>query len=115
MWEAVADCDDGSSDGSLMLLSPPRDIPEAELPAGSAMEIGTRDADSPVVMPRRVTPESTSATPRGRPPGCFYTTTRDVGARFMHREFKSAVANGPPANGSTIAPHRCGYLLMAGG
>ena len=39
-----------------MLLSPPRDIPEAELPAGSAMEIGTRDADSPVVMPRRVTP-----------------------------------------------------------
>ena len=56
MWEAVADCDDGSSDGSLMLLSPPRDIPEAELPAGSAMEIGTRDADFPVVMPRRVTP-----------------------------------------------------------
>ena len=55
MREAVADCDDGSSDGSLMLLSPPRDIPEAELPAGSAMEIGTRDADSPVVMPRRVT------------------------------------------------------------
>ena len=27
MREAVADCDDGSSDGSLMLLSPPRDIP----------------------------------------------------------------------------------------
>ena len=26
MREAVADCDDGSSDGSLMLLSPPRDI-----------------------------------------------------------------------------------------
>ena len=42
MQEAVADCDDGSSDGSLMLLSPPRDIPEAELPAGSDMEIGTR-------------------------------------------------------------------------
>ena len=119
MREAVADCDDGSSDGSLMLLSPPRDIPEAVLPAGSAMEIGTRD----VGFPRRHaqtsdTSESTSATPRGRPPGCFYTTTRDVvtgGARFMHREFKSAVANGPPANGSTIAPHRCGYLLMAGG
>ena len=56
MREAVADCDDGSSDGSLMLLSPPRDIPEAELPAGSSMEIETRDVDSPVVMPRRVTP-----------------------------------------------------------
>ena len=54
MREAVADCDDGSSDGSLMLLSPPRDIPEAALPAGSSME--TRDVDSPVVIPRRVTP-----------------------------------------------------------
>ena len=37
-------------------LSPPRDIPDAALPAGSDMEIGTRDADSPVVMTRRVTP-----------------------------------------------------------
>ena len=102
-----------------MLLSPPRDIPEADLPAGSDMEIGTRDVDSPVVMPRRVTPANRPlTTPRGRPPGCFYTTTRDVatgGARFVHREFKSAVANGSPANGSTIAPHRCGYLFMVGG
>ena len=56
MREAVADCDDGSSDGSLMLLSPPRDIPEAELPAGSSMEMETRDMDSPVVITRRVTP-----------------------------------------------------------
>ena len=56
MREAVADFDDVSSDGSLMLLSPLRDIPDAELPAGSDMEIGTRDADSPVVMTRRVTP-----------------------------------------------------------
>ena len=78
MREAVADCDDGSSDGSLMLLSPPRDIPEAELPAGSAMEIGTQDVDSPVVMPRRVTPANRPLQHLGRPPGCFYTTTRDV-------------------------------------
>ena len=56
MREAVADCDDGSSDGSLMLLSPPHDIPEAALPAGSSMELETRDVDSPVVIPRRVTP-----------------------------------------------------------
>ena len=56
MREAVADCDDGWSDGSLMLLSPPRDIPKAELPAGSSMEIETRDVDSPIVIPRRVTP-----------------------------------------------------------
>ena len=56
MREVVADCDDGSSDGSLMLLSPPRDIPEVELPAGSSMEMETRDVDSPVVITRRVTP-----------------------------------------------------------
>ena len=56
MREAVADCDDGSSDGSLMLLSPTRDIPEAALLAGSSMELETRDVDSPVVIPRRVTP-----------------------------------------------------------
>ena len=56
MREAVADCDDGSSDSSLMLLLPPRGIPEAELPAGSSMEIETRDVDSPVVIPRRVKP-----------------------------------------------------------
>ena len=34
MREAVADCGDGSSDGSLMLLSPPHDIPEVTFPAG---------------------------------------------------------------------------------
>ena len=56
MRAAVADCDDASSEGSLMLLSPPRDIPEATLPAGSEMDISTRDAGSPVVMTRRVTP-----------------------------------------------------------
>ena len=56
MREAVADCEDGSSDGSLMLLSPPRDIPEAELPVGSSMEMETRDVNSPVVISRRVTP-----------------------------------------------------------
>ena len=56
MREAVADCDDGSSDGSLMLLSPPHDIPEASLPAESSMDLETRDVVSPAVMPRRVTP-----------------------------------------------------------
>ena len=55
MREAVADCDNGSSDGSLMLLSPPHDIPDTEQPTGSDMEIEARDADSPVVMTRRVT------------------------------------------------------------
>ena len=77
MRAAVADCDDVSSDGSVMLLSPPRDIPEAELPAGSwKSECGTWN-------PRRYvetsdTGKSTSTTPGGRPPGCLYTTTCDV-------------------------------------
>ena len=56
MRAAVADCDDISSEGSLMLLSPPRDIPDATLPAGSEMDISMRDAVSPVVMTRRITP-----------------------------------------------------------
>ena len=43
MREAVANCDDVSSDGSLMLLSP-------------SMDQETRDEISPVVIPRRVTP-----------------------------------------------------------
>ena len=56
MRAVVADCDDASSEGSLMLLSPPREIPDTTLPAGSEMDISTRDAGSPVVMTRRVTP-----------------------------------------------------------
>ena len=56
MREAVADCDDVSSDGSPMLLSPPHDIPEATLPAESSMDQETRDEISPVVITRRVTP-----------------------------------------------------------
>ena len=56
MRAAVADCDDISSEGSLMLLSPPRDIPDATLPAGSEMDISRRDAVSPVVMTRWITP-----------------------------------------------------------
>ena len=54
--EAVANCDDVSSDGSLMLLSPPHDIPEATLPAESSMDLETRVEISPVIIPRRVTP-----------------------------------------------------------
>ena len=49
MRAAVEDCDDMLSEGRLMLLSPPRDMPEATLPAGSGMETTTRDAVSPVV------------------------------------------------------------------
>ena len=56
MRAAVEDCDDRSSEGSLMLLSPPHDIPDTTLPAGSGMEISTRDAGFPVVVTRRITP-----------------------------------------------------------
>ena len=51
MREAVADCDDGSSDGSLMLLSPPHDIPEVTFPVESSRDQETRDEVSPVVIP----------------------------------------------------------------
>ena len=43
MREAVSNCDDVSSDGSLMLLSPPHDIPEATLPAESSMDQETSE------------------------------------------------------------------------
>ena len=56
MQAAVANCDDVSSDGSLMLLSPPHDIPEVTFPVESSMDLETRDAVSPVVITRRVTP-----------------------------------------------------------
>ena len=62
MREAIADCDDSSSDGSLMLLSPPHDIPEVTFPAESSMDQETRDDVSPVVIPRRVTPEEITET-----------------------------------------------------
>ena len=39
-----------------MLMSPPHDMSDATLPAGSGMEISTRDAVSPVVTMRRITP-----------------------------------------------------------
>ena len=57
MRAAVEDCDDMSSEGSLMLLSPPHDVPEATLPAGTtSTESTTCDAVSPVVMTRQITP-----------------------------------------------------------
>ena len=57
MRAAVEDCDDLSSAGSLMLLSPPHDIPDATLPVGTtSTQPPTRNAVSPVVMTRRITP-----------------------------------------------------------
>ena len=56
MQEAVADCDDGSSDGSLMLLSMPHDIPEVTFPVESSRDMETRDEVTPVVITRRLTP-----------------------------------------------------------
>ena len=57
MRAAVEDCDDLSSEGSLMLLSPPHDILDATLPVGTtSTQPPTRDAVSPVVMTRRITP-----------------------------------------------------------
>ena len=88
MREAVANCDDVSSDGSLMLLSPPHDIPEATLPAESSMDQETRDEFSPVVIPRRVTPANRPLQylEAGR---LGASTAREVatgGARPLHRQ-----------------------------
>ena len=52
MQDAVADCDDGSSDDGMMLLSMPHDIPEVTFPVFKE----TRDEDTPVVILRRLTP-----------------------------------------------------------
>ena len=56
MREAVADCDDGSSDSSMMLLSLPHDIPEVKFPVESSRDLETRDEVTPVVISRRLTP-----------------------------------------------------------
>ena len=57
MRAAVADCDDASSDGSLICCCPHLETsPNAALPAGSEMDISMRDTVSPVVMTQRVTP-----------------------------------------------------------
>ena len=90
MREAVANCDDVSSDGSLMLLSPPHDIPEATLPAGIVHGSG----DAGRVFPRGhstscYTGQSPVAVPRGRPTRGLHTTVHEVttgGARPMHRQ-----------------------------
>ena len=52
MRDAVADCDDGSSEDGMMLLSMPHDIPEVTFPVLEE----TRDEETPAVITRRVTP-----------------------------------------------------------
>ena len=52
MQDAVADCDDGSSEDGMMILSMPHDIPEVIFPVVRE----TRDEDTPVVILRRLTP-----------------------------------------------------------
>ena len=57
MHAAVEDCDDLSSEGSLMLLSPSHDIPNATLPVGTTSTLApAEDAVSPVVITHRFTP-----------------------------------------------------------
>ena len=78
MRAAVEDCDDLSSEGSLMLLSPSHDIPDATLPTSTLPP--AEDAVSPIVITCRITP--TNRVPRGRTPGrigytsCAVTTIR---------------------------------------
>ena len=73
-----------------MLLSPPRDIPDATLLAGSDMDVSTQDVGSPVVMTRRVTPANRPLQhlEAGQLGASTPHTTRGietVGARLMYR------------------------------
>ena len=57
MRATVEDCDDLSSEGSLMLLSPQHDLPAATLPVGTTSTLlPVDDVTPPVVVARRVTP-----------------------------------------------------------
>ena len=57
MRAAVEDCDDLSSEGSLMLLSPPHDLPADTLPVDSTSTLPpVEDTSPPVVITRCVTP-----------------------------------------------------------
>ena len=110
---------DVSSDGSLMLLSPPHDIPEATLPAESSMDQETRDEISPVVIPRRVTPANRPLQhlEAGRlgastPTACEVATG---GARPLHRQLQSSISDRPPAYGPVITSHSRRNSLVAGG
>ena len=106
MREVVADCDDGSSDGSLMLLSPPHDIPEVTFPAESSGDQETRDEVSPVVISRRVTPPP--ATSRGRPTRGLQTTTCAIstgGARPLHRKLQPFIGARPASDGPVVATY----------
>ena len=80
MQEAVADCDDGSSDGSMMLLSLPHDIPEVKFPVESSRDLETRDEVTPVVISRRLTPANR---PLNRPPSAGQINSSHGGADFF--------------------------------
>ena len=57
MRAAVEDCDDLSLEGSLMLLSPPHDLPTATLPVGTTSTLPPmEDVAPPIVVACRVTP-----------------------------------------------------------
>ena len=95
MREAVANCDDVSSDGSLMLLSPPHLTSPHDISGG--VVYGSGDAGRS--FPRSHysscdTGKSPTTTSRGRPTRGLHTTTCEVstgGARPLHREFQSFV------------------------
>ena len=60
MQDAVADCDDGSSEDGMMLLSMPHDIPEVTFPEVRE----TRDEDTPVVISRGSSCHTSGGKPR---------------------------------------------------
>ena len=106
MQKAVADCGDGSSDGSLMLFSLPHDIPEVTFPVESSRDLVTRDEVTPVVITRRLTPAN-------RP--LQLLEAGQIGASApQHVPSRPAVPR-PPSDGQNISSYGGGDFVVAGG
>ena len=107
MRAAVEDCDDLSSEGSLMLLSPPHDMPDATLPVGTTSTLPpAEDAISPVMITRRITPANRSLR---------YLEAGTLGASephhvlsrpsvLVHCQFEPPVSRRPASAGPVISP-----------
>ena len=114
MRDAVADCDDGSSEDGMMLLSMPHDIPEVTFPVLEE----TRDEETPAVITRRLTPANRplQLLEAGRL-GAF--ATEHLPSRpavpDLYRQLQSAVGVGSSSVGPTVATHRRRDLPVAGG
>ena len=105
MRAAVEDCDDQSSEGSLMLLSPPHDMPDATLHGWNNVDaaacrgrhLDRRDRSS------RYSCQPGSQIPRGRDPGSIRCTScafATICAWLVHCKFEPPVGCRPTSAGN---------------